>query len=82
MATTYNLDKEYDFFKSHLAEFVKSHPEKYVVIVGEDVIGFYQTLSDALAEAVKEHKPGTFFIELCTSDKNYYNIIMINCNVA
>jgi hypothetical protein len=76
------LEKEYTYFKTHLDEFIKDHPNQFVVIIGERVLGFYPNLTDALKETVKDHKPGTFFVELCTPDKDYYNTILINWTVA
>lgn len=82
MKATNNLEKEYEFFRAHLPEFVKEHPDKYVVIVGESVLGFYTSISEALTETVKEHEPGTFFIELCTDNTDYYNVVLYNWKVA
>jgi len=82
MKATYNLETEYKFFQDHLPEFLKEHPGKYVVIVGESVLGFYNSLSDALDETVKDHIPGSFFIELCTDNKDYYNVVLYNWRVA
>lgn len=82
MKATYDLETEYRFFKDHLPEFVHKYPGKYVVIIGESVLGFYNSISEALAETIKEHKPGTFFVELCTDDKDYYNVVLYNWRVA
>jgi len=78
MSATNRLEQEYNFFQSNLKNFVQKHPNKYVVIIGESVLGFYNTITDALAETVKKHEPGSFFIELCTDDRDYYNVVLYN----
>ncbi|NLO11346.1 MAG: hypothetical protein GX122_02875 [Candidatus Cloacimonetes bacterium] len=82
MKATYDLETEYKFFQEHLPEFVKEYLGKYLVIIGQSVLGFYNSISEALAEAVKEHEPGSFFIELCTDNKDYYNVVLYNWSVA
>ncbi len=63
-------------------EFIKEHTNEFVVIAGESVLGFYPSLTAALKETVKTHEPGSFFVELCTPDKDYYNTVLINWTVA
>ena len=54
------LEKEFKYFKDHQEELVKKHEGKYLVIVGKEVVGVYDSEIDAYTEAKKRHKPGTF----------------------
>ena len=56
------LEKEFKYFKDHQEELVKKHEGKYLVIVGEEVVGVYDSEIDAYVEAKKRCKPGTFLI--------------------
>lgn len=69
------LVEEYEYFLSKLPEFITERPEKYVLIVKTQVIGFYDTISEAVTRAVTAFTLGTFFIELCTADKDYYKVV-------
>lgn len=59
------LNKELQYFSLHQDRFVQEHAGEYVVIVGEDVIGFYETEIDAYTDAIKNHPLGSFLIRLC-----------------
>jgi hypothetical protein len=63
------LDKEFKYFKDHQEELVKQHEGKYLVIVGEEVVGAYDLEIDAYTEAKKHYKPGTFLIQHCLPGK-------------
>ncbi len=66
------LEKEFKYFKDHQEELVKKHEGKYLVIVGKEVVGVYDSEIDAYTEAKKRHKPGTFLIQLCLPGESAY----------
>ena len=65
------LEKEIQYFNQHKTELIKSYKDKYVVIVGESVVGDYSTENEAFIAASKKHAAGTFLIKLC-SEKDPY----------
>ena len=60
------LETEFRFYKEHQSELIEKYGEKYVVIVGEEVIGAYDTQTEAFDVASEEHEVGTFLIQFCT----------------
>lgn len=64
------LDKELKYFNQHRDEFVKDHPEDYVVIVGEMVFGFFHSEIDAYSHAITKHELGTFLIKQCVPESD------------
>jgi len=58
------LEREYDYFKAHLAEFLKDHRGQFVVIQGEAVRGFYASETEALA-SMKGKERGSYFVKQC-----------------
>jgi hypothetical protein len=56
------LDKDFAFFKEHLADFLKDHRGEYVVIKNEQVIGFYKTQDEAF-RAMQDSQLGTFLVQ-------------------
>ena len=54
------LEKEFKYFKDHQEELVKKHEGKYLVIVGEEVVGPYDLEIDAYTEAKRHYKPRNF----------------------
>ena len=47
------LKEEIRIFNDHLSEWLKSHTGKFVLIKGEEVIGFYNTDIEALSEGAR-----------------------------
>lgn len=66
------LEQEYKYFKDHQKELVKEYPGRYVVIVGEVVVGNYSTYVEAYQKASEEHELGTFLIQECTPGTRAY----------
>ena len=60
-----SLEKECSYYKSHQEELVRQYEGKVIVIVGEEVIGSYDTELDAYVETKKTHQPGTFLVQKC-----------------
>jgi hypothetical protein len=59
----------YDWFQDHLPELEKQYGDKYLVIKDKSVIGAYPSYSDAYGSVKGKEKPGTYIIQLCSSDE-------------
>lgn len=57
------LEQEYNFFLKKRQSLLPTNENKFVVIVGEQIAGIYESVSEALKEAVKNYKLGTFLIQ-------------------
>jgi hypothetical protein len=58
------LEKSFNYYKKHQAELVKKYEGKFVVIVGEKVVGSYDTEGDAIKETLKTYSLGDFLVQL------------------
>ncbi len=67
-----DLKKEFQYFLDHQEELVKEYNGKVLVIVGEKVVGAYDTTFDALSAAQSEFEPGTFLLQECIEGKEAY----------
>lgn len=63
-----SLDTEFQFYKKNKPDLLVKYEDKYVVIVGESVIGSYDSYQEAVTITAKTHKPGTFFVQLVTAE--------------
>jgi len=43
------LDREREYYGIHLLDWIQGHPGKFVVIKGEEVLGFFDSLDEALS---------------------------------
>lgn len=57
------LKAEFQYFLDHQKELVEQYAGKVVVIKDQHVIGAYQTEGEAISEAQKSHKLGTFLVQ-------------------
>lgn len=57
------LTQEYAVYEAKREELEAAHTGKYVLIKGDEVIGIFDTLDDALRVAVKRFGRGPYLIE-------------------
>jgi hypothetical protein len=57
------ITEEIEFYKANRTEFISMYNGKHLVIKGRQIIGVYNTNSQAYDEAIKMHALGTFIIE-------------------
>jgi len=66
------LDKEFQYYLDNQNNLVKKYDGRYVVIVGEKVVGDYADYSQVLSHSLKKYEMGTFLIQKCfPGDKDY-----------
>ncbi len=66
------LEREFNYYLSHQNELVEKYNGKTIVIIGEDVIGAYDSYEEAYCETEKNHELGTFLMQKCSpGDKDY-----------
>ncbi len=66
------LEKEFKYYIDHQDELVAKYRGKYIVIVGETVIGAYDTEIVAYTKSQEEHALGTFLIQACLPGKENF----------
>lgn len=66
------LEREFKYYLAHQKQLVKKYNDKFLVIIGEEVIGDYNSFEDALTESQKNYKLGTFLIHQCGPGEDNY----------
>jgi hypothetical protein len=66
------LEKEFSYYLSHQNELLKTYNKRFLVIIGEKVVGDYETQERALFDSMKKYKMGTFLIQECTEGDSAY----------
>ena len=69
------LDKEFQYFMEHQQELASKYDGKYIVIVGNSVVGVYATNEEAYEESLKNYKLGEFLIQECSTDASSYTTV-------
>ena len=67
------LEKEFEYYLAHQDELVKLYNNRFIVIVGEKVVGDYDSFEEALQQAIdNKYELGTFLIQECTAGNDAY----------
>lgn len=66
------LEEEFKYYINHQTELLKKYLDKFIVIKGEEVIGVYDTATEANEKTVKDHERGTFLIQHCLPGTESY----------
>lgn len=72
------LDKEFKYYLEHQDELVSRYNGKYIVLIGEQVVGAYDNREDAYYSSIEKYEPGTFMIQLCTPGEDAYTVRYYN----
>jgi hypothetical protein len=68
------LDKEFKYYLSHQDELLKKYNNRFLVIIGEEVVGDYETHEQALFKSQEKYELGTFLIQECTEGESAYTV--------
>ncbi len=71
MATS-PLKSEFEFYLSKQSELARTHKGEFVLIVGDNIIGFYPSEVAAYHDAIQKYAVGTFLIERCVEGSEHY----------
>lgn len=59
------LDKEFKYFLDNQRDLVKKHPNKYLMIIGNEIVRVYSNHMKAYEEGKKKYGLGNFLIQHC-----------------
>lgn len=57
------LLQEFNFYKENQDKLVAEYSEKYIVIVGSEVVGAYSSEDEAIRESLKSYELGKFLVQ-------------------
>ena len=66
------LEKEFSYYKAHQDELVRPYENKFLIIVGEEVVGTHDLELEAYESAKKTHPLGSFLIQHCQPGEESY----------
>ena len=66
------LKKQFEYYVAHQAEIVEKYNGKFVIIVGEQVVGAFDTEMEAYAAAIEKYEAGTFMLQFVGPGKDNY----------
>lgn len=77
------LDLEFAYFLENQERWSAEHYDKYVVVVGQSVFGYFDDMLAAYRTAKKTHPVGTFLIQHCIpGPESYTQVFFSNVMLA
>jgi len=67
------LEVEFQYFLDHKDELIEKFNGKFIVIMGTQVVGVYDSEIDAYNSSKEKYELGTFLIQQCIEGKDSYN---------
>ena len=68
------LDKEFKYYLDHQEELLPIYNGKYVMIVGNKVVGACNSIGEAYYKGKREYGLGNFLVQLCTPGDSAYTV--------
>lgn len=66
------LEKEFQYYIDNQEKLLKAYNGRFIAIVGEQVVGDYDSFEQAIDETLKERELGTFLIQECSEGEKAY----------
>ncbi len=66
------LEQEFKYYEDHQEELLKQYNGKFIAIVGDRIVGEFDTEMEAYTETKKNYTPGTFLIQQCIPGEGSY----------
>ena len=67
------LDKEFEYYRVNKKDLLSKYEDKFIVIVGHEIIGVFDDDIEAVESARKSHSPGTFLVQyVCEEEEVLY----------
>ena len=68
------LDREFKYYLDHQSELLPLYDGKYVMIVGDKVVGAFNSIGEAYYNGKDRVGLGNFLVQLCTPGDNAYTV--------
>ena len=63
---------DFDFFIKNYKELYKKYGHKFLAIKNKEILGSYESVTEALEDLKEKHEIGTYIIQECTGDESAY----------
>ena len=66
------LEQEFKYYLDNQEELVAKYEAKYLVIIGQEIVGVYDSDEEAYFDCEQKYESGTFLIQFCESGDSSY----------
>jgi hypothetical protein len=72
------LKKNLEWYIANQRELSEKHNGKILLIVNQNLVGVFDSMQDAYADAIKKYTLGTFTLQPCSPDADSYTLTLYN----
>jgi len=72
------LDHEFCYYRANQQSLLDRYNGRFLVIVGDEVIGDYSSYLEAYVRTKSSYQPGTFLIQECSPGNKAYTVTCHN----
>ncbi len=76
------LDTEFKYYLDNQADLIKTYDKKYLIIVGEKLMGVYDSKDAAYFEGTEKYGLGSFLLQYCAPGNMFYTQTFYTQNVT
>lgn len=70
--TDENRKSDFDFFIENYQHFYKQYGHKFLAIKDKEILGAYNSVTDAIGDLTPKYEVGSYIIQECTGDESAY----------
>ncbi len=75
------LEEEREIYNRNLDDWLNRYPGKFVAVVGHDVLGFFDTIDDALQAGARQVGLGSFLVRRVQEVEENVNIPALSLGI-
>jgi Family of unknown function (DUF5678) len=75
------LEEEREYYEQNLGDWLHHYPGKYVAVVGKDVLGFFDTIDDALQAGARQVGLNSFLVRRVQEEKENVRIPALSLGI-
>jgi len=75
------LEEERETYNRNLGDWLNHYPGKFVAVVGHDVLGFFDTIDDALQAGARQVGLGSFLVRRVQEVEENVNIPALSLGI-
>ena len=75
------LEKEFNYYLANQSDLIKKYDKKFIVIVGDELVGVYDSKDVAYFKSKEKFELGTFLLQYCAPGNMFYTQTFYTQNV-
>lgn len=80
--TDMDRKSDFDYFTCHYQEFFNKYGYKFLAIKNKEILGEYDSISEAIEDLSPDYAIGNYIIQECTGDESAYRTTIMRLIIS